>query len=62
MSTMMDCCENPRRHHAAIFEKYADRRFKRASVFVESELATDFVLPDPSDLKNPARLVGMANY
>lgn len=59
---MMDCCENPSRHHAAIFQKYADRRFKRASVFVENELATDFVLPETSDLKDPDRLNGLANY
>lgn len=59
---MMDCCENPRRHHAAIFEKYADRRFKRASVFVENELATDFALPKIADLSDPDRLDGYANY
>ena len=58
----MECCENPRRHHAAIFEKYSDRRFKRAALFVEAELATDFVLPEPSDLNDPDRLDGYANY
>ncbi|CAI7590262.1 hypothetical protein PCG10_006306 [Penicillium crustosum] len=62
LSTLMECCENPRRHHAAIFEKYADRRFKRASMFVEAELATDFVLPEASDLNDPDRLDGYANF
>ncbi|CAG7981403.1 unnamed protein product [Penicillium salamii] len=62
LETMMDCCENPRRHHAAIFEKYADRRFKRASIFVENELATDFALPKIASLRNPDRLVGLAHY
>ncbi|KAJ6184105.1 hypothetical protein N7519_005406 [Penicillium mononematosum] len=62
LTTLMECCENPRRHHAAIFEKYSDRRFKRASMFVESELASDFVLPEPSDLNDPDRLDGYANY
>lgn len=62
LSTLMECCENPRRHHAAIFEKYSDRRFKRASMFVEAELATDFVLPEPSDLNDPDRLDGFANF
>ncbi|CAG7930168.1 unnamed protein product [Penicillium olsonii] len=62
LRTMMDCCENPRRHHAAIFEKYADRRFKRASIFVENELATDFALPKIADLRDPDRLDGLANY
>ncbi|KAJ5800237.1 uncharacterized protein N7518_002305 [Penicillium psychrosexuale] len=60
--TMMECCENPRRHHAAIFEKYSDRRFKHASIFVETGLASDFVLPEPSDLNDPDRLDGYANY
>ncbi|KAJ5782555.1 hypothetical protein N7457_004329 [Penicillium paradoxum] len=62
LTTMMECCENPRRHHAAIFEKYSDRRFKRAALFVEAELATDFALPEPSELKDPDRLDGYANY
>ncbi|CAI7632218.1 unnamed protein product [Penicillium glandicola] len=62
LTTLMECCENPRRHHAAIFEKYSDRRFKRASMFVEAELATDFALPEPSDLNDPDRLDGYANF
>ncbi|KGO36287.1 Cyclin, N-terminal [Penicillium expansum] len=62
LSTLMECCENPRRHHAAIFEKYSDRRFKRASMFVEAELATDFVLPEASALNDPDRLDGYANF
>ncbi|KAJ5770346.1 uncharacterized protein N7511_002397 [Penicillium nucicola] len=60
--TMIECCENPRRHHAAIFEKYSDRRFKRASAFVEVELAHDFALPEVSSLSDPDRLDGTANY
>ncbi|EKV06206.1 G2/mitotic-specific cyclin (Clb3), putative [Penicillium digitatum] len=62
LSTLIECCENPRRHHAAIFEKYSDRRFKRASMFVEAELAMDFVLPEASALNDPDRLDGYANY
>ncbi|KAJ5952698.1 uncharacterized protein N7479_011111 [Penicillium vulpinum] len=62
LTTLMECCENPRRHHAAIFEKYSDRRFKRAAMFVEAELATDFVLPEASDLNDPDRLDGYANF
>ncbi|OQE45076.1 hypothetical protein PENCOP_c002G02839 [Penicillium coprophilum] len=62
LTTLMECCENPRRHHAAIFEKYSDRRFKRAAMFVEAELATDFALPKPVSLNDPDRLDGYANY
>lgn len=58
----MDCCENPRRHHSAVFAKYSDRRYKRASMFVEAELAADFVLPKASDLNDPDRLDGYANF
>ncbi|KAJ9481773.1 hypothetical protein VN97_g11688 [Penicillium thymicola] len=62
LSTLMECCENPRRHHSAVFAKYSDRRFKRASMFVEAELAADFVLPKASDLNDPDRLDGYANF
>jgi G2/mitotic-specific cyclin 3/4 len=42
---IMECCENPQKHHGAVFEKYSDRRYKRASVFVETEMQGGYVLP-----------------
>ncbi|KAL1969709.1 hypothetical protein VTN77DRAFT_8262 [Rasamsonia byssochlamydoides] len=48
ITLILECCENPQKHHAAIYEKYADRRFKRASLFVEAELAKGFRIPDIS--------------
>ena len=42
---IMECCENPQKHHAAVFEKYSDRRYKRASLFVQAEMAKGFMLP-----------------
>ncbi|KAF1981596.1 hypothetical protein K402DRAFT_415389 [Aulographum hederae CBS 113979] len=45
VATMVDCCESPRKHHAAVYDKYADKRFKRASIFVETELTHGFQLP-----------------
>ena len=42
---MMECCEHPLKHHAAVFEKYSDRRYKRASTFVKGEMEKGFVLP-----------------
>lgn len=42
---MLSCCEDPQKHHAAIFEKYGDKRFKRASFYVQSEMAKGFILP-----------------
>ncbi|KAF2122904.1 cyclin-like protein [Lophiotrema nucula] len=43
--TMLECCEAPQKHHAAVYEKYTDKRYKRASVFVETEISKGFVLP-----------------
>ena len=43
---MLECCEVPHKHHGAIFEKYADKRYKRASHFVETEMAKGFQLLD----------------
>ncbi|PLB51133.1 G2/mitotic-specific cyclin [Aspergillus steynii IBT 23096] len=48
ISLMMECCEIPRKHHAAIYEKYADRKFKRASLFAEAEMRKGFRLPEAS--------------
>lgn len=42
---MLECCEHPHRHHSAIFEKYAERRFKEASTIVQEALDAGFSLP-----------------
>jgi hypothetical protein len=42
---IMECCENPQKHHAAVYEKYSDRRYKRASNFVRGEMEKGFTLP-----------------
>ena len=39
---MYECCENPHKHHSAIYEKYQDKRYKRASRFVENEMYKGF--------------------
>ena len=47
ISLMHECCENPRKHHGAIFEKYSDkRRFRQASLFVEAKMREGFRIPD----------------
>lgn len=43
---MVECCETPHKHHAAIFDKYTDKRYKRASQFVESEMRKGFLVQD----------------
>lgn len=42
---IMECCENPQKHHSAVYEKYSDRRYKRASIFVSGEMEKGFNLP-----------------
>ncbi|KAH8146263.1 uncharacterized protein LAJ45_09705 [Morchella importuna] len=34
--TLVECCENPKTHHGAVYEKFADRRYKRASLYVQN--------------------------
>lgn len=53
VAMIMECCDTPQKHHAAVFEKYSDRRYKRASVFTQSELAKGFTLP-PTFISRPS--------
>ncbi|PWY72246.1 hypothetical protein BO94DRAFT_560219 [Aspergillus sclerotioniger CBS 115572] len=48
ISLMLECCEIPRKHHASIYEKYSDKRYKRASLFVENEMRRGFAPPEPT--------------
>ncbi|KAH8599898.1 cyclin-like protein [Bisporella sp. PMI_857] len=45
VALMLECCENPQKHHSAVYEKFSDRRYKRGSLFVQTELERGFVLP-----------------
>ncbi|KUJ10048.1 uncharacterized protein LY89DRAFT_723858 [Mollisia scopiformis] len=47
VAMMLECCESPQKHHQAVFDKYSDRRYKRASLFVEVEMSKGFTLPAP---------------
>lgn len=48
LAVMLECCENPQKHHGAVYEKYAEKRYKRASLFVEAEMQKGFQLPPMS--------------
>ncbi|KIW64159.1 hypothetical protein, variant [Phialophora macrospora] len=48
VNLLLECCEDPRKHHNAVFNKYCDKRYKRASAFVETEIQRGFQLPDPA--------------
>ena len=52
---MFECCENPQSHHAAIFDKYTDKRYKRASQYAQGEIRNGFQIPDVA--VNNSRLV-----
>lgn len=45
---MVECCEDARKHHCAVFDKYTDKRYKRASQFCESEMRKGFQVMDIS--------------
>ncbi|KAL6721539.1 B-type cyclin [Lecanora helva] len=48
---MVECCEDARKHHCAVYDKYTDKRYKRASHFAEAEMKSGFqVLPVNSSI------------
>ena len=46
LSAILECCEDPHKHHSAVYDKYTDKRYKRASQYVASKLAMGFRLPN----------------
>lgn len=42
---IFDCCQDGRKHHGAVFEKYSSPKYKKASTFVEGEVAKGFNVP-----------------
>ena len=55
LGSILECCEDPQKHHAAVFEKYLDKRYKRASTFVASEMQKGFGLPRASPVAFPSQ-------
>jgi len=45
VAMLLECCQSPRKHHGAVYDKYCDRKFKRAAAFVEDEVEKGFALP-----------------
>ncbi|KAL0635505.1 B-type cyclin [Maublancomyces gigas] len=39
--TLVECCENPKNHHGAVYDKFSDRRYKRASLYVQNWMNRD---------------------
>ncbi|KAJ4010248.1 B-type cyclin [Fusarium irregulare] len=46
VTMMIECCDRPHLHHAAVFDKYTDRRYKEASLLVQAALDAGFTLPN----------------
>jgi hypothetical protein len=42
--TLYECCLEPSRHHSAVYEKYADKRYKKCSLFVQTQINEGFVV------------------
>ena len=45
---IFECCDNAKKHHNAVFEKYQDRRYKRASAYTQETIARGFSIPSAS--------------
>ncbi|KAF2719763.1 hypothetical protein K431DRAFT_106326 [Polychaeton citri CBS 116435] len=60
LEVLVECCENPKVHHLAVFEKFCDKRYKKAAVFVAGQMAQGFRLPSKPQPLNQANI--FANY
>lgn len=53
--TMFECCQEPRRHHLAVYEKYSSTKFQRSSTYVESSIQSGW---EPTFPSSQSRLQG----
>ncbi|KAI9834275.1 MAG: hypothetical protein M1826_004199 [Phylliscum demangeonii] len=53
MRTLLDCCQDPEKHHLAVFKKYCDRDYAYMAKYVEEQVWQDFQVPDFSPLIIP---------
>ncbi len=44
---ILECCQDPHKHHNAVHEKYSSSKYKRASTYVEGEVKKGFTLHFP---------------
>ncbi|TQS33201.1 hypothetical protein Golomagni_06461 [Golovinomyces magnicellulatus] len=54
VSMMLECCEHPRLHHASVYEKYSDKKFKEVALIVQDALDAGFTLPSLSSSVRPS--------
>jgi len=60
IAIIIECCEDPIKHHAAVFSKYGDKRYKKASLFVQTEFHRGFELPALSHRNSSYGLADMS--
>ncbi|KAI0157653.1 hypothetical protein GGR57DRAFT_500603 [Xylariaceae sp. FL1272] len=53
VSMVLDCCHHARNHHSAVHDKYSDKRYRRASTYVEEEIKKGFTLPYQQRISMP---------
>ncbi|EAQ90740.1 hypothetical protein CHGG_02675 [Chaetomium globosum CBS 148.51] len=41
---LFECCQDPRKHHGAVYDKYSTPKYKQSSTFVESKIANGLAL------------------
>jgi G2/mitotic-specific cyclin 3/4 len=52
---IFDCCQIARKHHAAVFEKYSHKRYKRLAATVEYKICDGFTLSFQQKAHHSAR-------
>lgn len=46
VAKLVQCCQDPRKHHQAVFEKYQEKKYKRCALTAETMLTSGiFKLP-----------------
>ena len=64
LAAILECCEDPHKHHSAVYDKYTDKRYKRASIYVANTLANGFRVPaenPPPKPLSPRSPMGVMN-
>ena len=56
MAMLLECCDSPQDHHSVVYEKYADRRYQRAALFAEAQIAKGFGIPEHGSSGGLARI------
>jgi G2/mitotic-specific cyclin 3/4 len=59
---LLECCFNAQKHHAAVFEKYSDKRYKKASSYVQGEIEKGFFIASRSPATSAQHTLDMIDF